>query len=40
MKGLDDLYRLAEHQDAPAIRCKLQELIPEYTPQHDTQCVF
>ncbi|MDY6838811.1 MAG: nucleoside-diphosphate sugar epimerase/dehydratase [Thermodesulfobacteriota bacterium] len=38
-QGVDDLYRLAGSQDAPGIKEKLNELVPEYRPQ-ETECVL
>jgi len=40
MQGVEELYRLADHQhDAKAIKAKLKELVPEYTPQ-ETESVL
>ncbi len=36
---LEDLYRTAETHDPCAIKQKLHEMVPEYTPQ-DTECVL
>ena len=38
-QGLEDLYKLAEAQDANGIKEKLKEIVPEYDPQ-DTECVL
>ena len=38
-KGVKDLTRMAEKQDAKGLKEKLHELVPEYTPQ-DTECVL
>jgi FlaA1/EpsC-like NDP-sugar epimerase len=39
MEGIEELYKLADQQDARGIREKLKELAPEYTPQ-ETECVL
>ena len=39
MEGIEELYKLADQQDARGIREKLKELAPEYTP-HETECVL
>jgi len=39
MEGVEELYKLADQQDARGIREKLKELAPEYTP-HETECVL
>jgi len=39
MEGVEELYKLADQQDGCAIRAKLKELVPEYTPE-DMECVF
>jgi len=37
---LDDLYRVASTHDAHAIRGKLSEILPEYVPQQNVECVL
>ena len=37
--GVDELYELAKQHDAPGIRAKLKELVPEYVPQ-ESESVF
>ena len=39
IEGVEELYELADQQDARGIRVKLKELVPEYTPQ-ETECVL
>ncbi|MFH1350684.1 MAG: polysaccharide biosynthesis protein, partial [Pseudomonadota bacterium] len=39
MAGVEELYRLADQHDARAIKAKLKELVPEYTPQ-ETESVL
>jgi len=39
-ESLADLYRIALTHDAQAIRRKLMEILPEYTPQPDASCVL
>jgi len=39
MQGLEDLYKLAEAQDANGIKEKMKEIVSEYDAQ-DTECVL
>jgi FlaA1/EpsC-like NDP-sugar epimerase len=39
MEGVKELYKLADQQDGCAIRAKLKELVPDYTP-HGLESVF
>jgi FlaA1/EpsC-like NDP-sugar epimerase len=39
LEGVEELYELADQQDARGIKKKLKELVPEYTPQ-ETECVL
>ena len=38
-EGIEELYQLADQQDGCAIRAKLKELVPEYTPK-ESECVL
>lgn len=39
-EALADLMRIGNTHDAHAIKAKLREILPEYTPQPDVTCVL